>query len=310
MNSPCYIQLNDETKSPVVSIIVPAYNSQKTITACVKSLSRQSTDIPYEVIIVDSGNDATISIARAIMPQVKAFHIPMRLNPGEARNLGVSKSKGRILCFIDSDAWAADNWVQMIAAKLDGQKDLIVGGTILNGSPDSSVGRAEYLIEFNEFSQGTNSGTAWFLPTVNIAMHRNLFDRIGGFPKIRAAEDVIFCKNARDCGAKICFSPDIRVYHQNRTELGKYLKNQMVLGTYTAVARRRVPFPDQVGFFTYIMCLPLAPPLKLAKIVSRLYKRNPKNLYLVTRDFHVLMVGLIVYSVGLIFGVIKSTKQK
>jgi len=91
------------------SVIIPVYNSEKTIGKCLDSLMNQ-TKKPDEIIVVDDrSEDRTSGI-------VKIFKNVILLEkdhegPAAARNLGAKKAKGDILLFIDSDCIADKNWV-------------------------------------------------------------------------------------------------------------------------------------------------------------------------------------------------------
>lgn len=87
-------------QKPLVSVIIPAYNEEKYISFCLKSLLDQSYK-NIEIIVVDDGSsDKTFSIAKQFL--VKVFkHNHKGL--AASRNLGVSKSKGKILALLDAD---------------------------------------------------------------------------------------------------------------------------------------------------------------------------------------------------------------
>lgn len=84
---------------PLVTVVIPAYNEEKTIEKCIRSLKNQT--IKLEIIIVDDGSrDQTIAISKAI--GVKTFQQNHK-GPGTARNLGARNAKGNILVFVDAD---------------------------------------------------------------------------------------------------------------------------------------------------------------------------------------------------------------
>ncbi len=91
----------------MVSIIIPAFNEEKTIVDCLESLSKQ-TYSSFEVIVVDDGSaDKTFKVLSKFQIPNSKFQINIisqkHLGPGEARNLGAEKAKGEILVFIDAD---------------------------------------------------------------------------------------------------------------------------------------------------------------------------------------------------------------
>lgn len=95
------------------SFIIPAYNAEKTIRRCVESIVSQKYS-DKEIIIVNDGScdkteELVLQIAR-INPDVKAITIN---NQGVsfARNLGISKSKGDWLVFVDADDELGSNFI-------------------------------------------------------------------------------------------------------------------------------------------------------------------------------------------------------
>lgn len=96
---------------PLVSIIVPAYNEEKTIGACLASIEAQSYK-PLEVIVVDDGS--TDNTLRIVGNYVDSVYSQEHLGTAEARNLGVKKAKGEILVFIDADMALDKEYVSCI----------------------------------------------------------------------------------------------------------------------------------------------------------------------------------------------------
>ena len=84
---------------PTVSVIVPTYNSERTLEECLKSV-RGQTYSSLELIIVDGfSEDCTVTIAK----QFGARIIQKKGNPASARNAGVKNSTGKYVLFVDSD---------------------------------------------------------------------------------------------------------------------------------------------------------------------------------------------------------------
>lgn len=86
-------------KPPLVSVIIPTYNSQKTIRQCLQSIGSQSYE-RIETIVVDRFSmDETAQIAR----QFKAKVLSLNRERSAAKNLGARKANGEFLLFMDSD---------------------------------------------------------------------------------------------------------------------------------------------------------------------------------------------------------------
>lgn len=101
--------------SPLVSIIIPAYNEEKYIIKCLSSLKKQSYP-RYEIIFVDDGSsDRTKEIAEQYADTVIT---QAHQGAGVARNNGAKKSKGSILVFIDADMFIDNDYLKHIVAPI------------------------------------------------------------------------------------------------------------------------------------------------------------------------------------------------
>jgi glycosyltransferase involved in cell wall biosynthesis len=111
------ITVTADKKSPLVSIIIPTFNRKKRIETAIVSVLHQ-TYKNFELIIVDDGSrDETEKVIKQYGNHLLYF---FQTNQGvsAARNLGIEKSKGSYICFLDSD----DAWLEN---KLETQVNLI-----------------------------------------------------------------------------------------------------------------------------------------------------------------------------------------
>ena len=101
-------------KSLALSIIIPAYNEEDYIGACLDSIAVQTIK-PLEVIVVDNNStDKTAQIAKKY-PFVKILH-EKRQHQVFAQATGFNAAKGDILGRIDADSILPNDWVKKVAA--------------------------------------------------------------------------------------------------------------------------------------------------------------------------------------------------
>lgn len=114
------------------SIIVPAYNVEKYIQDCVKSIIGQSFT-QYEVLLVDDGSkDSTPELCEQISAQYKKVRVIHKENGGlsSSRNAGIRQAKGRYILFLDGDDELEDGGLEMLYRTIQSQ-----------GTPDICIGR-------------------------------------------------------------------------------------------------------------------------------------------------------------------------
>jgi teichuronic acid biosynthesis glycosyltransferase TuaG len=102
--------------SETYSVVIPAYNSEKTIEACLRSVVAQVL-IPLQVLIIDDAScDGTRAAVRRCEKQFAAagielqyLRLPQNAGPSVARNLGIRGAKGTYIAFLDADdVWVGD----------------------------------------------------------------------------------------------------------------------------------------------------------------------------------------------------------
>ena len=291
-----------------VSFIIPSYNSWKTVGRTLESIARQRSDLVSEVLVVDSSSDGR---TRQVLSRYAGNGLPLRVidagvrvMPAVGRNIGARAAKGDILAFVDSDAYLAPDWLEKIVERC--QQGCRVGGGSI-ALPESQLYRpipvAQYFLQFNEYMDIGRSRVKPFLPSCNMFCDRELFRQCGGFPEIRASEDVLFFLKAGR-KAPVWFIPEAKVFHIFREEAAPFLKNQMLLGRYIIVYRRRA-HPDRFyyrGAWPFLF-LPAFAAIKVGRITRRVLLSRPS---LLLRYFAVLPLfaaGMIAWCAGFVQGV-------
>lgn len=92
---------------PLVSIIVPVYNGERTLERCLVSLCNQ-TYKNIEVLVIDDGSrDHTSVILEKYEKKDARIRVVHKKNTGvsDSRNVGIQEAKGKYLQFVDGDDW-------------------------------------------------------------------------------------------------------------------------------------------------------------------------------------------------------------
>lgn len=115
----------------MISVIVPVYNAENYIDACIHSILTQSYK-DFEIILVDDGSTDKSGIIIDTYAEeddrIRAFHV---INKGAAaaRNYGVSKAEGRWICFIDADDTIEPDYLKyLIDMRNEFESDIAVCG--------------------------------------------------------------------------------------------------------------------------------------------------------------------------------------
>jgi GT2 family glycosyltransferase len=287
---------------PIVSVIVPCYNSARTIRPCLTAILSQQTAVPFDVIVVDSSLDQTPLIVEQEFPTVRLIHLERRTFAGAARNIGARATKAPFCLMIDSDCIArADLLEQMIARHREAEY-AAVGGSLRNGTPKSLSGWTGYLLEFKEFIPDAPMRDVNTVPTANVTYRRETLERYGYFDDdMWLSEDVLFNWKIHKSGDRILFDPAIEVTHLNRTGWKEVLSYQVSLGRCSAEARRRGGMPGDVLLRhpALITLMPLVRLLRAAKWLAGM-DRKTFLMFLLISPMYLLGCGF--WSVGFFKG--------
>lgn len=119
------------SKNPLISVIVTIYNNEKYIKACLDSLLAQTFQ-DFETVVIDDGSTDQTS---KILDQYSAnsrlkIHHQSNAGLSAARNQGLKLSRGKFVCFVDSDDYVAKNYLEKLVAPLlqDSTIDISVCG--------------------------------------------------------------------------------------------------------------------------------------------------------------------------------------
>jgi len=263
-------------RDPLISVIIPSYNSEKSIAACLAALTTQQVEADYEIILIDSSTDHTPEIVRTQFAQIRYYHFAEKTPPGRARNEGIARARGKIVALTDSDCIVSPHWLQeILTAHATGYR--VIGGSVRNAFSRHPISIAEYYLEFREFSSFSPRREIDVLPTNNLAVQRDIFERFGAFSDLRASEDVAFIHKLRQHGIRVLFEPRIWIRHLNRRAMRPFLRNQHLLGFNAALARRLLPLPG-AALVRHPYLLPLLPFIRILRTMQFiLQNRWPHN---------------------------------
>ena len=287
-----------ETSDPPLSVIVPCYNSERTIQSCLSAILNQRASFPFEVIVVDSSSDETPKIVESEYPSVRLIHLDKRAFAGAARNIGVRASKAPFCLMIDSDCVAEPCLIERAMARHGEGNYAAVGGSLGNGTPKSFSGIVGYLIEFKEFMPTAPKRLVSSAPTANILYRRESLERYGCFDEdMWLAEDILLNWKMSAAGEHILFDPEIKVTHLNRTGFREVLKYQIGLGRMSAVARRRGGLPGKY-LLDYPALVALMPFVRTARAAVWLGRYDRKMFLLFMLIWPAYLLAALFWSFG------------
>ncbi|MEV6975840.1 glycosyltransferase family 2 protein [Kitasatospora sp. NPDC093806] len=137
--------------SPLISVVIPAYDQQKQLADCLDSLLAQSFRGFEVLVVVDRSPDAPVQLAEryaARHPQVTVLHLDAAVGVGVARDAGAARAQGAYLLFLDADHLLARDALRTFADHLDrtGPVDVLLFGHTREHAGREWPGGAEALL--------------------------------------------------------------------------------------------------------------------------------------------------------------------
>lgn len=198
-------------EQPRISVVVPTRDRPELLQRCLTALEEQT--IPVEIVVVEDKEGR---------------------GPAWARNEGVRRAQGDVICFTDDDCAPFPNWAETLTKPiLAGQAQATAGPTHMAAGATSADLAWEAIISYLQ-EQATKPGTAspGFAATANLACSRDLMEQLPfdeSFPAA-AGEDRDWAERAANLGAAPQFVLQALVFHQPGMRIRDFLRQQYRYG--------------------------------------------------------------------------------
>jgi len=266
-----------------ISVVIPTYNEERSIEACLTSLQTQ-TQKDIEIIIVDDGStDQTLSVLSNFEKQIRLFKQKHK-GPGAARNLGAKQAKGEILVFVDADMTVDKNFIKKLVEP------------IIKGKTEGTFSKQEYVSNWeNVWARCWNINEGWMekrrhpkdypnKQKVFRAILKSEFDQVNGFDPSRGYMDD--WSLGERLGYDAINALGAEFYHKNPDILSEVFKQAKWVG------KRKYKF----GIFgSFIALLRASLPVSIAMGIAKS----------IVNTIPAFLAFKIVYDLGLFVGIIE-----
>ena len=203
----------------LISVVIPTYNRLPILKKCLDALENQSLKVEihdFEIVIVDDGStDGTIDWLRNNLetyPHLRLFE-QSHGGPALGRNLGVEKSKGELIVFIDSDLvvdrYFLSNHLDSLfkSWKKLGNRKCFTYGSVINTSNFNNPNSEPFKLQ----------DLSWaYFATGNVAIDKTVLETSGLFDtsfRLYGWEDLELGERLRNMGVKLIKCPRAIGYH-------------------------------------------------------------------------------------------------
>ncbi|MBN1899779.1 glycosyltransferase [Candidatus Sumerlaeota bacterium] len=212
--------MKDESEKyePLVSIVIPAYNCEKSIAKCLDSLFKIKYP-HYEIIIVNDGStDSTGEILKRY-GSIRVITIE-NSGPSKARNIGTREAKGDFIAYTDSDCIVSPEWLDELYKGFQDERTAGVGGDQQSPEDETFFGKniQDFMKAVGFVSDYMKTGDKLIKtrhnPTCNVMYRKKVLLDAGLFDeKLWPGEDVDIDLKITRSGYDLYFNPRSVVYH-------------------------------------------------------------------------------------------------
>lgn len=224
-------------QKPLISIIIPAYNGELYLAKALQSIEEQTCTQPKETWIIDNGStDHTRLIAQSF-PWAH-YHYSKKLGTARARNLGIQKSTGTFIAFLDQDdVWSTEKLEKQVSF-LQNNPEVSAVISLQQMFLESEITKPHWLKQ--EFLEKPQAG---YLPSAlmirrSALLKTNVFD-----PDFPSTSDVAWFLKAKHQGLRVEMIPEVllyrRIHSHNDSHHCKQLQEEMLRAIQKSLHERR-----------------------------------------------------------------------
>ncbi len=233
-------QRNGDSANMKVSLVVPVRDEAATINPLLESIAAQTRQ-PDEIVLVDGGSrDSTVEILKAARlrnPKIRVIEAS-KASPGLGRNIGIANARYDWIALTDAGNRLDPQWLERLleVAQSHPGIDIVCG----NYEPvmDSffvECAAIAYLPSRRFGPAGDMRGQ--FIASSLVTS--NAWRSVGGFPDLRAAEDLIFFEELDKKGAVVEWAPKAMVHWELRKTLGSTFRRFVLYSKWNVWVKRQ-----------------------------------------------------------------------
>jgi glycosyltransferase involved in cell wall biosynthesis len=230
------------------SIVIPVYNRPQEIDELLLSLTKQSYQKSFEVIVVEDGSskksDELVEKYKSQL-NLKYFY-KENSGAGQSRNFGMERASGNYFIIFDSDCIIPENYLVEV------EKALKFKHTDAFGGPDAaheSFTDIQKAINYSMTSffttggiRGKKNAVGKFQPrSFNLGISKKAFYKTNGFSKMKIGEDIDLTFRLWQVGYETQLIEEAFVYHKRRATLKQFYKQTFYFGKGRPFLNRKYP---------------------------------------------------------------------
>ncbi|MBO5025621.1 MAG: glycosyltransferase [Bacteroidaceae bacterium] len=231
------------------SIVIPVYNRPEEVDELLESLTMQSFK-DFEIVVIEDGSavpckDVVDKYAGKGEMNIK-YYSKKNSGPGPSRNYGVERACGEYVIILDSDCVLPEGYMAAVDKELSDSPCDAFGGPDCAHPSFTPIQKAISYSMTSFFTTGGIRGgkkklDKFYPRSFNMGVKRSVYEKLGGFSKMRFGEDIDFSIRIFKGGYTCRLFPEAWVWHKRRTDLDKFFKQVFNSGIARINLQKRHP---------------------------------------------------------------------
>lgn len=227
--------MNGDSANLKVSLVVPLKDEADSVSNLFSSIESQ-TKAPDEVIFVDGGSedDTVRRLVSLVDGDEKYRTIEIGdATPGRGRNAGTKEATNDWIAYTDAGIELEPDWLEKLAARVGGGVDIVYG--LYSPSVESLFERIATFAYVGPKSRSGFRGRS----IASCLIRKKVWESVGGFPDLRAAEDLAFMEKAEQMGFSHVTAPEAKVIWRLRPDVSSTFRKFVLYSFHNVLAGRQ-----------------------------------------------------------------------
>ncbi|WP_298476501.1 glycosyltransferase [uncultured Maribacter sp.] len=245
------------------SFIVPVYNRPNEVLELLESLSKQTFEKPFEIVIIEDGSTiSSENVVESFKSKLNiSYYKKFNSGPGDSRNYGMRRAKGNYFIVLDSDCIIPSQYLKVVEKSL--QKNFVhcYGGPDAAHDSFTTVQKAINYTMTSLFTtggiRGNKNAIDKFQPrSFNMGISKEVFEDVGGYGNIHPGEDPDLTIRIWNKGYDTKLIPEAYVYHKRRIDWNKFYIQVNKFGMVRPILNKWHPETAKITYwFPSLFCI-------------------------------------------------------
>jgi len=238
------------------SIIIPVYNRPQEIDELLQSLTKQTYQKTFEIIVVEDGSN--LKSDEIVNKYLEKLNLKYFFKPnsgaGASRNFGMQKASGNYFIIFDSDCIIPPNYLVEVENALTKKYTDAFGGADAAHQSFTAIQKAINYSMTSFFTtggiRGSKKAVDKFQPrSFNLGISKKAFEQTKGFSKMKIGEDIDLTFRLWEHKFETQFIENAFVFHKRRATFKQFFKQTFAFGNGRPFLNRKYPKTAKITYW-------------------------------------------------------------